>query len=377
MSGEVIEAARALVLQPFMTAAHDSFLLVRRHREELERLFADGLGYRLVVEPKVARLFKAGLGRDASRPLLRRTGQRRAFEPRAYALLCLTLAALTRAPAQLLVDELVAQVRSAAADTDIAVDLDAVVDRRALAAVLLVLLDLGVLVERDGDLERWADTPGGEVTSLLDVRRDRLRLLVAASLSGARDPQDLLDTAALSSAAGGARVAVRRRLLESPVLSVTDLTDDQQEWWGKNRNREADWFRDRFGLELELRAEGAIAVDPQEELSDVAFPATGSARHAALLVLERLVREVREDARAAPVTDRVSWPVTEERLSAAVTAVVAEHGRGLRKAYADPAALRPDVVAVLSGMGLLLPGPRLHAAAARYAPQTTFTEGLF
>ena len=380
MSDELVQAARALLLAPLMTAEHEDFRLVRRHREDLQRLFADGLGYRLVVEPKVARLFKAGLGRDATRPLRRRTGQLRPFDPRAYALLCLALAALTRCPPQLLVDELVAQVRSAAADAQVAVDLDAVGDRRALAAALRVLLDLGVLIERDGDLEHWADATAGQVTSLLDVRRDRLRLLVAASLSGAQSPEDLLATAALPSAAGGARVAVRRRLLESPVLSVTDLTDEQAEWWSKNRHREADWFRDRFGLELELRAEGAIAVDPQETLSDQAFPAAGSARHAALLVLEHLVRDVREQARSAGVADRVAWPLTDAQVTAAVRAVVAEHGRGFRKAYADPAALEPDVVEILTGMGLLLAGasgPRLHAAAARYAPQTSYAEGLF
>ena len=169
-------AARALLRTPLLTSDGpyaDELLLVRRHREHLERLFAEGLGYRLLVEPKAARLFKAGLGRDAGRPLRKRLarGQGRPFEPRAYALLCLVLAALTRCSTQLLVDELVAEVRSAAADTDLAVDLDTTGDRRALASALLVLLDLGVLVERDGDLVRWAE--GADATSLLDVRRDR------------------------------------------------------------------------------------------------------------------------------------------------------------------------------------------------------------
>ena len=77
------------------------------------------------------------------------------------------------------------------------------------------------------------------------------------------------------------------------------------------------------------------------------------------------------------MADRVSWPVSEAQLRAAVEAVVSEHGRGLRKAYADPDALLPDIVEVLRSTGLLLPGPRLHAAAARYAPQTSWTEGLF
>ena len=42
---------------------------MRRHREHLARLCAEALGYRLIVEPTAARLVKAGLGRDDSRPL--------------------------------------------------------------------------------------------------------------------------------------------------------------------------------------------------------------------------------------------------------------------------------------------------------------------
>lgn len=367
-------ALRALLLHPLLTADGpyaDDLLLVRRHREHLQRLCADGLGYRLVVEPRVARLFKAGLGRDATRPLRKRTTTARPFEPRAYALLCLALAALTRCPAQLLLDELVAQVRSAVADAGLAVDLDTVADRRALAAALGALLELGVLVERDGDFTRWAED--GATQSLLDVRRDRLRLLVVAGLSGAEGPQDLLDTAALPSAAGGARVAVRRALVESPVLSTQDLTEDQAQWWRRNRPREAEWFRDHVGLELELRAEGALAIDPDETLTDVAFPGTGSARHAALLVLERLVGEVRDDARISGLT----WqPLPDGAVDRAVAAVVAEHGKGLRKAYADVALLRADVVEVLIGSGLLR-RDAVHAAAARYGTTTSYAQGLF
>ena len=158
VTAERRRAARALLRHPLLHAdgPHaEELRLVRRHRAELERVFADGLGYRLVVEPGSARLFKAGLGRDATRPLLRRSG--RPFPPRAYALLCLTVAALGRAKGQLLVDELVAQVRAAAVDARIDVDLDTIADRRALHAALSALVDLGVLHERDGDLEHWAE----------------------------------------------------------------------------------------------------------------------------------------------------------------------------------------------------------------------------
>ena len=360
-------AARALLQNPLLVEPSDELRLVRRHREELTRLFADGLGYRLVVEPHAARLFKAGLGRNGSRARLRRSG--RAFTPRTYALFCLTLAALTRSKSQLLVDELVAEVRAAAVDAGVEVDLDAIADRRAMHAALLALVDLSVLTERDGDLEHWAEQ---RTLSLLDVRRERLGLLVSAPLGSASGPDELLDVAALPSAAGGARVAVRRRLVEQPLLSVSDLTPEQAEWWARNRNREREWFRERFGLDLELRAEGALAVDPDDELSDIAFPGPGSTRHLALLWLEAVVNVVRERARGADVGERVWTAVSSGEVDAAVTGVVEQWGSGFKREHReDPAKARAEALDVLVAVGLVRTqadgGWLVHAAAARYA----------
>ncbi|MDN5916644.1 MAG: TIGR02678 family protein [Pseudonocardia sp.] len=377
VTAERRRAARALLRRPLLHADGpdaDDLRLVRRHRGELERVFADGLGYRLVVEPGAARLVKAGLGRDATRPLRRRNGKE--FTPRGYALLCLTVAALSRGKGQLLVDELVAQVRSAAVDAGLDVDLDAIADRRALYAALSALVDLGVLHERDGDLEHWAEQ---RTASLLDVRRDRLPLLMSASMGGLESPDQLLDAAALPSAAGGARVAVRRRLVESPVLSVDELTEEQADWWRRNRNREREWFADRFGLELELRAEGAIAVDPDGELSDVEFPGGGSARQLALLLLERLADAVRQHARESDAAGRIWLRVGPELVGSASADVLAEWGAGLKKEHReDHGAALADARAVLVGMGLVRLDPDgawlVHAASARYTVRPSLAE---
>lgn len=369
-----VDAARQLLLQPLMpaTEANRSTLrLIRRHQAELTRLFADGAGYRLHVDPHGARLFKSGLGRDASRPLRRRSGA--AFTPRAYALLALVLAALTRSKSQLLVDELVAQVRSTAVDAEIDLDLDGITDRRALNAALLALVDLGILVERDGDLDHWADK---RTQSLLDVRRELLTLVVAAPLSSATSAADLLDRAALPSAVGGARIAVRRRLLESPVLTVDDLTQEQSEWWRRNRNRESEWFRDHFGLDVELRAEGALAVDPDDELTDVTFPGRGSTKHLALLVLEALTEQVR--AVTSPVKAWHGIPVDSARTTARAT--VSRWGEVLRRDQREaPDAAVDQAFALLEAVGLVRHGDdpgsiEVHAAAVRYAPAPVIVE---
>jgi len=367
-------AARALMLHPLLTAdgSHgDDFRLVRRHQGELVKLFAEGLGYRLQVDPSSARLFKAGLGRDPSRPLHRRS--RAPFTPRGYAFLCLVLAGLTRARSQLLVDELVQQVRSAAVDAGIEVDLDGIVDRRALHAAILTLVHLGVLRERDGDLEHWVEQ---RTQSLLDVRRELLGLLVAAPLSATTGPDDLLEQAALPSAAGGARVATRRRLLESPILTVDDLTEEHADWWRRNRNRERDWYDTRFGLQLELRAEGAAVIDLEDDFTDDRFPGLGRTKQLALLVLEALadaadsgrVHQADGAWRCLPMSTAVS-------LGREVHARWADRLR--RDQRDDPDGAVREAVAVLERFGLVRRESELllvHAAASRFAPQVTLAQ---
>lgn len=372
---EIRTAARALLRWPLLYpgGGHDEELrLVRRHREELTRLFADGLGYRLLIEPGFARLVKTGLGDDGSRGLARRNGT--AFDPRRYTMLALTIAALGRTRSQLLIDELVAQVRTAATDAGVEIDLDAIADRRALHSALVALIDLGVLSERDGHVDDWVE---GRKETLLDVHRDRLGVLVAAPLGGCDDPDEVIAVTSVPSAAGGARVAVRRMLTEQPVLTTDELTDEQREWWRRNRNREREWFRDSLGLEVELRSEGAVAIDPDGDLTDLTFPGPGSAKHYALLLLAGLVDEVRT------TLGKTAYGQAWARLPVAVVQrvgdeVFAQWKDGFRKAHReDPGALHRDALSVLRATGLVREEHGVvlvHAAAARYAPRPTLTE---
>jgi uncharacterized protein (TIGR02678 family) len=401
-------AIRALLRQPLMPVGHghdDNLRLIRRHRLALTRFFSEALGYRLTVDPAGARLFKSGLGRDGSRPLLR--GKAAVpFTPRAYALLTLTVAALTRTKSQLLVDELVAAVRTIAVEAGIDVDLDVLGERRALHAALLALVRFGALSERDGDLEHWAED---RTQSLLDVHRDVLGLLVAAPLSTMATVDDLLAPAKVSSAAGGARIATRRRLVESPILTTSGLAPDHAEWWARNRNREREWFLDQLGLSLELRSEGALALDPDEELTDVEFPGRGRTSHLALLLLEAIVDELRPTASAGAVARGASvpaapgagsdgggawWPVPRRHMEAVARSIVAQWSSGLRRDQReDPAAAVAESLRLLASVGLVRPVPdtdphgqpdsqpsrdvelwEVHAAACRYRPVAQLAE---
>lgn len=375
-------AARALMLRPLLTAHGpdaDDLRLVRRHQAELTKMFAEGLGYRLQVDPTSARLYKTGLGADPTRPLRRRSGA--PFTPRAYAFLCLTLAALTRARSQLLVDELVQQVRSAAVDAGVEVNLDGVADRRALHAALTVLIGLGVLRERDGDLEHWVDQ---RTQSLLDVRRELLGQVVSAPLSAVTSPAEVLEQATLPAAVGGARHATRRRLLESPLLTVEELPDEHAEWWRRNRNRERDWYDSRFGLQLELRAEGAVLVDPDDSFTDEAFPGADKTRQLALLVLERLADTAASGGTAHGTTHSGGEQARAWRgipTSTALDRALEVHRtwahRLRRDQREDPEGAVHEALEVLVRFGLVRrDGAQLliHAAATRYAPHVTLAE---
>lgn len=369
LEADLRKAARTLMRHPLLHGGrdHDDLALVRRHRAELTRIFADGLGYRLVVEPGLARLFKTGLPADASRGLTRRSGV--PFTPRRYLMLALTLAALLRARRQVMVDELVANVRSAAVDARVDVDLDNITERRALHSALLALIDIGVLSERDGDLEHWAER---QTASLLDIHRDRLAVLMAAPMTGVQTPEELLEVASVPSSAGGARVAVRRLLAERPVLSIEELTDEQQGWWRRNREREREWFRRVLGLDLELRAEGAVAIDPGGDLTDLVFPGSGSARHLALLLLGELV-EILRRVNGSDLEGIIWGRVATSTARSAIDRIVATWRKGLRKAYQEnPDAAYADAVGILADAGVVrfdASSLLVHAAAARYAPR--------
>jgi uncharacterized protein (TIGR02678 family) len=378
---EVRQARRSLLRSPWLTreASPEDFRLIRRHRDALVAWFSEQLGYQLQVESDTARLRKASLEGDGRRPLVR-PGGKRVFTPQGYAVLVCVLAALSRGRTQLLLDDLARDVRSSAAEAGVELDLERVADRRLLQAALRQLLGMGVLVERDGTLEGW--DVDERVQALLDVRRDRLSLLLNVRLGQAASPVELLEREALPSAAGGARIRVRRILVESPFLDVADLSDDQMQWWRRNRGREAEQLLEWLGLNVELRAEGAVAVDPAGELSDRAFPGQGTVPHAALLMVGRLIDRRRAAALTAPVTERTWRPVNRAELRAALDEIVAEYGKAFAKEYRDDVdALTTEVVRVLMDFGLLRATSsddivELNAAAARYSPRPVEREAL-
>jgi uncharacterized protein (TIGR02678 family) len=348
LASERRRAVRVLVASPLLHPDHEDFPLVRRHADWLKSWFGQFVGYRLVVEANFARLFKPGLPRGAGRPLMRSTGP---FPPRSYAYLALAVSVLLTCPEQLLLSQLIADVRAAAVEAGIDLgNADRPVERRALGAALRQLVRWRVLLEEQGTVDEYADDSDAE--ALLTVDRDVVAHLLATPMGRAGDPEEFLANAA-AAGPGGARHAVRRRLLECPVVYVDELTARERAWLRREQRRDERSFGEYVGLQAELRAEGAALFDPDDDLSDLHFPGTGTVAQAALLAVEALTAELAPAAsRSGPLV--VGVPVPDGALDRVLNGLVERHRRRWAAAYTDdPSALRDAVVDLLIRVGLV------------------------
>ncbi|MBC3990086.1 TIGR02678 family protein [Streptomyces sp. AC563] len=369
LAAERRTAARLLLAHPLITSdgPHaDVFPLVRRHAEWLSGRFQRVLGYRLLVDSAYARLFKAGLGARTGHRLVRSTGT--PFTPHTYACLALALSVLVTAPEQMLLSQLVADIRAAAADARVELEeTGRAAGKRTLVAALRQLVEWGVLVETHGQVAVLAQDSGGE--ALITVDRELARVVVAGPLAQSRDGADLVRRAA-DPGFDGPRTYVRRMLVETPVVYLDELTDAERDWLRTRQRREAQSFLDILGLETEIRAEGVALVDPDEELTDLHLPGTGTIAQAALLLVERLVTRLRPAEPGHPATGGVlvvGVAVPDGLVDKVLADLVAEYGgrSNWQRAYVeDPTALREAVLDLLSRMRLLAPAGSLRSAGA-------------
>ncbi len=313
-------AARALLKQPLLRSTDDLFVLVRRYASELREWFDRNTGWRLHLDSEVARLVKRAADTDASYPA-RDVRSRQPFSRRRYVLICLALAALERADAQLTLGRLAEQVVLAAGDPElvaagITFTLDTRDERTDLAAIVRLLLDLGVLRRVAGDEDAFISSTGD---ALYDVQRRVLAALLAAQVG----PSTVTATgfadrlAALSYELPPTtddlrnqriRHQLTRMLLDTPVLYTADLTDEQRSYLSGQRTAITARITELTGLVPEIRAEGIAMIDPYDDLTDVRMPETGTDGHATLLVAEYLAGRV---GQAVPV-DAVHELVREQ-----------------------------------------------------------------
>lgn len=303
-SSERRRAARTLLANPLLLPRGpqaDEFVLVRRHADHLRRWFDRETGWRLRVEPELARLEKVPAdATDGTRPALDRQG--RPLTRRRYVLLCLALAALERSEAQTTLGQLAEEVLLMVTDEEfssvgLTFSLETRDERGDLVAVVRALLALGVLSRISGDEDAFVAS-GGDV--LYDVDRHVLAALLVAprgpSLLAEVAPEDrltelLATTPPLTDDARNhaLRQRLTRRLLDDPVLLAAELDADERAYLLSQRRALVDRVEEFTGLRAEIRAEGVAMVDPADDLTDLRMPEDGTDGHVALLVAERLL----------------------------------------------------------------------------------------
>ncbi len=370
LQAERRDAARLLLVHPLVTAAGEqaeTFGLIRRHADWLVAQFSQTLGYRLVVQAGFARLYKAGLGSDAGHRLTRPSGTQ--FTPRTYAYLALAVSVLATAPEQMLLSQLVAGVRAAAADADLWIEEpDAPGERRALAAALRQLVAWETISETEGSVGSLADDAGAE--ALITIDREIARHLVAGPLAQATGGDDLIQRA-VSPGHGGARVYVRRRLVETPVVYLDDLTEAERGWLRANQRREARILSELLDLVAEIRAEGAALLDRRDELSDRRLPDGGTVAQAALLLLDMLVEKLHPADAGAPAAGGrlvIGVPIPSGLVCEILADLCARHASHWSRAYLeDPQRLERDVLDLLASMRLVAPAGQVRAELAQAA----------
>ncbi|RRO19213.1 TIGR02678 family protein [Saccharopolyspora rhizosphaerae] len=358
-AANVVRCARVLLRRPLLRADGpdgDLLPMIYRQRAALQDVFSGLLGYRLVVERRFARLYKSGPGEDAGRGV-------ESLSPRGYAYFALALAAMTGIGRQVLLSRLVSDVRAAAAEAEVEVS-DDPADRRALTSALRHLVALGVITETEGSV-----TAESAAEALITIDTDMLGQLVAGPLAEAEDPQQLVE---LASAAGPRRVehAVRRRLVEDPVVLYADLPPEQANWLREHVVGESRLLERFFGLVGEVRAEGVVVCDPEDYLTDLAFPGPATVARIALLALPELLDRGEPDSAGR---HPVSWQDFADVCSELVDAYPSAWSR---QATEDHQALVRSVIDLLTRLGLLAESDGswlLSPAAHRWLPQPDAT----
>jgi len=332
------QCARVLLRRPLLRPdGPDGQLLpaMYRHRHILQTLFSSYLGYPLLIERRFARLYKR-LDGQPGRGI-------NGFTPRTYVYLTLTLAALVEVGRQVLLSQLVADVRGAAAEAGITVS-EEFVELRALSSALRHLVGLGVLEETEGTVASVAHGRSGEALITIDLELLGL-VMTRTGLTGPPEPDNLSQAEGRPTTSVGDGILARRRLVEDPVVLYCDLPARQADYVRAHQRQEGFWLDRYFGLQAEARSEGIVVIDPDGYLTDLPFPAGSTVARMALLALtplmeastsamegrylvtDRQVRDVcaglRERYPAAWGKDEVS---NVERLATRVTDMLAQVG---------------------------------------------------
>lgn len=354
---------RLLMVRPWLFAGRDDAAIsaVRRNEQVVRETFAR-LGWVIVVAPGFVRLRKTP-------PTHSGVDDSGALSAAVCRWLFLLVAGAESLGRRVGLSSLADAARLAAAEAGVPTTGEHS-ERRAMVNALRLLYDRGVMVELDGDTDRFVDDEG--VAVLVEIHHDRLLQVVAnyAEIDPSSDPEGWLSS--VRREREPAR-RMRRKLLDGPVVHVSDLDADEADWLSRRvRGDDGGPLAAAFGLHVERRAEGAAFTVPDDafqhswELGPNHFPGQNTAAHAALLICDWAARVGHPDpfqpgwfnVATRDVGARLTWLAEQQPV-----------GRGgwANELAADPTGrLMPAVRSLLRGLELV----QADDEAWRFSPAT-------
>jgi uncharacterized protein (TIGR02678 family) len=377
-------AVRTLLRTPLLDSAAEpeGFRAVVRHADWLTEYFEQSCGWALTIDASsgFARLAKRRAAPDLTRPLRRTRGDGAPFDRRRYQILCLVCAELVRHPTTTV------GLLARAVTADATLDTSKYGERGAFVDALRALISWGVVRVSAGEVDAFLDNERANAILIADTAQLHRLLSSATAPSALPDgltteqathrllaeprygdaaeaPEELSDEARNRFA----RHQILRRVLDDPVLHLDDVSPVERDYLASLSGRR--WVRERVaeaGFELEERAEGLLAADPQGVATDRRFPAPlGHAHQLALLLVDQLVG-------TSAVTGRTLFRLDADQLRRAVQEVL-DRFPGWAKAQRTGDGverLARDATAILVGFGLAESAPdgtlTARPALARY-----------
>jgi uncharacterized protein (TIGR02678 family) len=225
--------------------------------------------------------------------------------------------------------------------------------------VLRWLLRIGALRRVQGDEERF-------LRDRTDVLYGILRPVLAQLLAARRGPS-LVSALELSARLGAMavepvavtsearnrqiKVTLGRRLLDDPVVYLSQLSDDERAYLERQRGHLLPDLQRGTGFEPEMRAEGVALADLDGDTTDLALPEEGTDGHLTLLLAAHLAERLRANT---------AFTTTVDELVRRTRVLIREHQSHWRKEVAQRGADRifaARVLTRLAGLALIRLGP--------------------
>ncbi|MEO3786930.1 DUF2398 family protein [Actinocorallia sp. B10E7] len=330
--GDYQRAVRQILTRDLITATRPRPGVLDQVLPWSDRLvhdFRELFGYQLIATTHMVRLVRSLDAFDATQGQLF-AKNRKPFDRRRLAYLCLVLATFQRSRVEISLADLVRLVTPMANGVEgLGFEPTVAAHKAALVDAIDWLVDHGALRLSDGSLEAWArDDRTGD--ALYDIDHEICTVL----FKPARPVQHLTSAAGLlHTGMPDVMREARRLLVEHPVVYFSEVRPELAEVLPRAAEELA-----RFtGLGVECRAEGVMLADASGRFTDRPFPGQGGAvNRAAGLILAAIADLVEEGGLERLALPDASAASAGEGLLARIDAALPEHGVVTGLAWTPP-----------------------------------------